>query len=700
MRRHPLTVDDLWALPRVGGPVPSPDGKRVIVPVMTYSMEANEGTNRLWLVPATAKNAGAGGPKDSARALTDAEVSSSQPAWSPDGKRIAFIRKPGEPHKKGSGPKHHDKPQLYLMSLEGGEPERLTDLPLGAADPRWFPDGKRIAFTSQVYRDARTLKATEKRAKEIDDNPVKARVSEDRVYRYWDHWLTDETVHHIFMLDLETREITDLIPSSKRMFDPDSPSGQYRISPDGKEIAYCACRSNPPYNKFLWGIYKVAVPARTGARAGKITEITPSYAAFAFVPIYSPDGRYLLYGMMREDDFYADRVRLVAYNRRTRKHTVLTEEWDSSAKSWAFDEGGSKVFITADVAGRTGIYALNFKAALAKPGSVKPRELVRGGVFSSVQIAGKRIFTTLNSIRAPHEVVTCSLTGKNFTSVTGFTIPRMRQRELCEVEEEIFLGAEGDPVQMYVLYPPGVKAPAADRGLSKKLPLVHMIHGGPHGTFSDEWHWRWNAMAIAAPGYLVALVNFHGSTGFGEKFTKSLLGSWGDQPYTDIINATDRLIERGLVDRKKMAITGGSYGGYLVSWIATQTDRFAAIVNHAGVCDFQTQYASDVTHGRARAMGGEPWKNVEGLDRYNPMRHAKGFKTPMLVIHGEKDYRVPSDQGLEIYGVHKAMKIPARLVLYPDENHWVLKPQNSRLWYNEFLSWLDRWIGKGRRKRR
>jgi dipeptidyl aminopeptidase/acylaminoacyl peptidase len=193
-------------------------------------------------------------------------------------------------------------------------------------------------------------------------------------------------------------------------------------------------------------------------------------------------------------------------------------------------------------------------------------------------------------------------------------------------------------------------------------------------------------------------VNFHGSTGFGEKFTRSILGRWGDQPYDDIMAATDRLISRGLVEPERMAITGGSYGGYLVSWIASQSDRFAAIVNHAGVSDFQTQYASDVTHGRARSMGGEPWDNMEGLDRYNPMRYAKGFHSPMLVIHGEKDYRVPSDQGLEIYGVYKAMNLPARLVCYPDENHWILKPQNSRHWYGEVLSWLDRWLGKAKKK--
>jgi dipeptidyl aminopeptidase/acylaminoacyl peptidase len=278
------------------------------------------------------------------------------------------------------------------------------------------------------------------------------------------------------------------------------------------------------------------------------------------------------------------------------------------------------------------------------------------------------------------------------TRITSFTDEVMKGVEVPRVEDIRFTGAEGDEVQMFLLLPPGERMPAKSAKRKKKWPLVHMIHGGPHGSFPDGWHWRWNAAVFGSPGYAVAIVNFHGSTSFGEAFTSSILGRWGDQPYADILAATDHLLKMGIVDRKRMAVTGGSYGGYLVSWIASQTDRFACIVNHAGVADFQTQYASDVTHGRARSMGGEPWKDVEGLDRYNPMRYAAGFRSPMLVIHGEKDYRVPSDQGLEIYGVYKAMKLPARLVLYPDECHWVLKPQNSRHWYGEVLGWLRRWL--------
>jgi len=694
-----LTVEDLWALPRVGAPAPSPDGTRVVVPVTTYSMETDEGTTRLWLIPSGAKGAGVGGAKDPARALTTADASSGQPSWSPDGARLVFVRKPGGAKADGTrktGPVHVDQPQLYILPLDGGEPERLTDLPLGAADPRWFPDGKRIAFLTSVFADAPTLEQTAKRAKERQEDRVKVCVTEDRIYRYWDRWLTDGKFHHLFILDLETREMVDLIPGSRRWFDLDDPTGQYRIAPDGREIAFSACRTEPPYDPALWGVFTVEVPARIHAdsKPGKLAALTDDYPADAIRPVYSPDGRWIVFGMQREYDFYADKVRLVAYERKTRKHSVLTEDWRLSAMNWTFGEDSRVIYFAAEVEGRIGLYTLDLHAAVESPRAAPPREIIRGGSFTAPQVAQGRIFATRSSLREPPEVVACDLGGKGLRAVTAFTRPLMKGILLSEVEEATFKGADDEPVQMFLLYPPGERVGDRARRTAKRWPLVHMMHGGPHATFPDDWHFRWNAQAHAAPGYLVALVNFHGSTGWGQEFTASILGRWGDQPYRDIMAATDYLIERGLVDPARMAATGGSYGGYLASWIASQTDRFACIINHAGVSDFQGQYASDVTQGRRRSLGGEPWENLAGMDRFNPMRYASGFRSPMLVIHGEKDYRVPAAQGIGIYNVYKAMRLPARLVYFPDENHWVLKPQDSRYWYGEVLSWLKRWLGE------
>jgi dipeptidyl aminopeptidase/acylaminoacyl peptidase len=679
MAGRAMTVEDLWAIPRVGSPIPSPDGAQAVVPVTGWSLETNEATTRLWLV------GGRNGRRGAARVLTAAESSAGQPAWSPDGRRLAFIRRPGAA--KNNTPRHPLQPQLYVMNVYGGEPERLTDLPLGAADPRWLPDGRRVAFLAPVFGRAPSIEKTEKLAKEREAEPVKAIVTEDRVYRHWDRYLTDGKVHHIFVLDLETRELVDLIPRSQRWFGLMEPSGNYRISPDGREVAFSACRTTPPHDPMLWGVFVVPV-----GRPGAERLITGDHPAGCHRPVYSPDGRWIVYGMQREFDFYADKVRLVAYDRHARTHSVMTEEWDGSATGWTFGEDPRFLYFGSEVDARTAIFRLDVASAVRDPKRSPPRELARGGWYGEPHVAGGRIFCTLDSLRQPPEAITLGLDGGGPKRLTSFTAPALRGVELCRVEDIRFPGAEGHKVQMFVLHPPGAR-----RG---PMPLVHMIHGGPHGAFGDQWHWRWNPHLFASPGYRVAMVNFHGSTSWGQEFTASILGRWGDQPYRDVMAATDLLIERGLADPRRMAAAGGSYGGYLVSWIASQTDRFACLVNHAGVCDLQSQYASDVTQGRQRSMGGEPWDRIEGMDRWNPMRYARGFKSPMLVLHGERDYRVPYTLGLEIYNVYKAMKLPARLAVYPDENHWILKPRNSRHWYGEVLGWLRRWLGKRVRARR
>jgi dipeptidyl aminopeptidase/acylaminoacyl peptidase len=707
MSRHPLTVEDLWSLPRVGDPAPSPDGSRVVVPVTTSSMETNEGASRLWLVPAE------GGPP---QPLTSAEASSDSPAWSPDGTRLVFLRKPGGP--KGNGAdgrvRFPDQPQVYLLPLAGGEPERLTDLPLGALDPQWFSNGRRIAFLAPVLADAPTPDGTAELLQRREEDPVKAMVTEDRLYRFWDHWLVDGKVLHVFVLDLDAGVLLDLTPTSTRWFGFMEPKGKFRIAPDGAEIAFEATCSEPPHDPLRWGVFRVKVPAeiRQHTKAGKTSLISRRRDGQAYRPVYSPDGRWIVYGLQRELDYYADRVRLVAYDRRTKERVVLTEAWDASAGGWTFGAAADVLVLNAEVAGRMGLFALDLAAAWRDPAASPPRELARGGWFGDPLPAGGRIFLSRSSLQKPPEVGSLAEDGTGWRWLTDFSGPALDGITLSSVDELSVNGADGDAVQVYLVFPPGIR-PGGDTAGEQALrprrngrrpapgpwPLVHMIHGGPHGAFGDQWHWRWNPHLFAAPGYVVALVNFHGSTGWGEDFTASIHGRWGDQPYRDVMAATDELVRRGLADPERLAATGGSYGGYLVSWIAGQTDRFACLVNHAGVSDFQTQFGSDVTRGWRRAFGGEPWDGLEAVDQYNPMRHASGFASPMLVLHGERDFRVPAGQGLQIYNVYKAKGRPARLVYFPDENHWILKPQNSRLWYREVLGWLERWLGPGEARR-
>ena len=651
---RPLTADDLWNVPRVGAPVPSPDGTLLAVAVTTYDLEKNQGRGRIWLVPARAK---AGEP----RALTSSDVSSAEPAFSPDGKRLAFTR-------KGDG----GKPQIHVMPLDGGEAQKLTDLPLGVFDPTWLPDGSGIVFGTMLIKGHLTPEATKAEIERREKDPVKAHVTEDRLFRFWDNWLTTGEVPHLFLLDLSSNSLRDLMPDSTSWFDWMDPSGHYDVSPDGKEIAYGGIFFDESRSLVRTAIFTAPVAG------GDPTCLTSDHPADDMRPRYTPDGKSIVYGMQHDPYFYADRVRLMRYDRGSRAHAPLLDSWDLSPTHWEFAADGT-LFIEAEENGRVCGFAL-------KAGG-QPQRVVEGGSIGGLAPAANgRVAFTLQTLSQPPEIHSAPAAGGAAQRMTRFTDAAMEKVSLGEVRELQFEGAYGESVQMFVVLPPGWQS-------GKKYPLVQVIHGGPHGISADAFHFRWNGQLFAAPGYVAALVNFQGSTSWGQDFAKRIQGGWGDRPYDDVMKATDVLIASGLVDETRMAAAGGSYGGYMASWIEGHTDRFKCIVNHAGVYDLMAQYASDVTQGRAQSMGGEPWDGIETIDKWNPARYAKGFTTPMLVIHGEKDYRVPVTQGLECYGVLKAKGVPARLVYFPDENHWVLKPRNSLLWYREVLGWLKRWLG-------
>jgi len=655
---RPLTAEELWKVRRVGAPVPTPNGAAIVVPVTIYDVQANKGLSRLWFLPVDGT---------APRPLTSEEHSSSGPAISPEGSKLCFIRGQGE-----------EKPQLHIMPLDGGEAECLTDFPLGVLDPKWFPDGRRVAFVAMLLKDAPTVEGTreleEKRAKD----PVKVHITEDRLYRYWDRWLTAGETPHLFVIDLATRAITDLTPEGVGWFDFMEPSGQYDIAPDGEEIVFAANSSKPPHHLLRWAVYTVPTSGKGGVLC-LTPEGTPKGAADCSRPRYSPDGKSILYGMQRDPFFYADKIRLVRYGRAAGTHTVLTEEWDRSPSVWEFTQDGTLILEVED-RGRVNLFAM-------PSGGGAPRLVRDGGTVSGLRVGRDgRAYFTHQTISAPPEAASCRADGSDFRKLTGFNDALMSGIALGEVREMEFAGADGHTVQMYVVLPPGFDP-------KKKWPLVHVIHGGPHGIAADNFHFRWNPQAFAAPGYVVATVNFHGSTSWGQEFAACIQGGHGDKPFTDIMKATDTLLETGFIDQRRMAAAGGSYGGYLTCWIAGNTDRFACLVNHAGVFDLLTEYASDVTQGRHQAYGGEPWDKLEAIDRWSPARFARGFVSPMLVIHGERDYRVPHTQALAVYNIYKAKGVDARLVFFPDENHWVLKPQNSLVWNHEVHAWLRRYLG-------
>ncbi len=653
-----LTPEALWQLPRVGAPVPAPDGSFLIVPVTTFDLDANKGTTRLYQMEMDGS---------SPRPLTAEGATASAPTASPDGSQLAFLRKAGDP----------EYDQLHVMPLDGGEARAVTQLPLGAFGARWLPSGDALIVGGWVYKDAPTLDATAERAKDAKDAPVQAHVTEDRICRFWDHWLTDGKVPHLFHVDLTTGECRDLTPESTRWFDWMDPAQDFDVAPDGLEVAFAADVSESPHKRLRWAIFTVPVAG------GPVRCLTPEHPADAVRPRYDPTGRYLVYGMQEEWDFYADRMRLVLRQRQSGCECILTEQWDRSAAGWEWSPDGKHIVFQAEDRGRTDLYTV------APDCEDLPRKIRRGGNITGARPTATGFATHVHhALTEPPEVWRAPLGGGEAERLTRLSEPVVQSLALGEVEEIEVQGAGGTPIQAFVVYPPEF-----DR--ARQWPLVHLIHGGPHGIFGDQFHFRWNAQAFAAQGYVVACVNFHGSTSFGQDFTASILGAWGDKPLADIEAVTDSLIERGFIDSERMAVAGGSYGGYLTAWITTQTQRYACAVCHAGVFNLDSMYASDITQGRARSMGGEPWVDPAAIHRFSPAAHTAGLQTPTLVIHGELDYRVPLTQGLELYGILKAKGVPARLVHYPDENHWILKPQNSLHWYGEVFAWLKRYLGAG-----
>jgi dipeptidyl aminopeptidase/acylaminoacyl peptidase len=655
--KRPMTVEDLWKMQRIGTPALSPDGRRVAFTVTAFSMDDNKGNSDLWLVPYE------GGEP---RRLTYNEGSNGSPAWGPDGNRLAFVSKRGE----------NDKPQIYLLSLEGGEAVPLTDLPIGVQDPKWFPDGRRIAFIASTWPDLNDdVEALKKRIEELEEDKVKVKISETRLVRYWDHYLTDGRIPHIFVVDVETGKVQDLMAGSRQLMSFWSVGGSWDISPDGSEIVYAADSVGPPYRSLNYDIY--TIPAGGGEPRNR----TSDNPAFDTEPSYSPDGRFILFGRNRRVEVAPDFTRLARIDRHTGEVMELALQLDAQPGGWKVTPDGDRVLFHAQDRGKTHLYDMPIMGG-------RPRIVVRGKTTGGVDVGPQgRLVYRLESITSPAELMAANLSGGKPRPLTAMNAERLAELDLGTVEDVTFTGASGDDVQMFVILPPGF-----DPG--KKWPLLHLVHGGPHGAWRDAFHYRWNAALFASPGYVAAAVNFHGSTGSGQKFAESILGAHGGLPFTDIMKATDSLRKRGYIDHRRMAAVGGSYGGYLVSWILGHTNRFAALISHAGVYDLMGQFASDWTWGRPNNYGAAPWTNPGRVDRWSPSRFASSFKTPTLVIHGEKDYRVPYTQGLNLYGVLAGKGVPSRLVIFPDENHWILKPQSARVWWGEVFSWLDRYIAE------
>ena len=640
-----ITPQDLWNMARVGQPEHIPGAFACVVPVMRYD-DDGEPSSVIHRVDRDG----------SSRALTSSERNASSPTPSPDGTRMAFISKNGDDHA-----------QVHVMHLDGGEATAVTTLPLGAKYATWVPSKNSLIVVAPLLRGFPTLEDTEAERDRRGDkkHPV---ITEDRVYRHWKRWLAGDSINHLFRVDLEDGMTHHLTQGLDRLIDIDDASNALAVSPDGRTIIFTLDAADEPWERIRFSLHTLPVAG------GDIFRLKTGDASQQMRPRVTPDGNTLVYGVQYEDDYYADHVRIVAHHLPTGTETVLTNDWDRSAGEWE-PIGDDGIVFQAEDEGHVRIFTLPLEGGTPTPQTST-------GSNSGPRVGLDCYWHRTESMHRPPEVAfTC---GGHTSIVTSFNDDLLGELDMRPAEELRFKGSNDVPIQAFVVTPP-------DFDRDRTWPLLHNVHGGPHNGVMDAWHWRWNPQVMAAAGHVVVSVNFHGSSSFGDAFTRSIRGAWGDMPYRDIDAATDHMISLGYVDEDSMAVAGGSYGGYLVSWITTQTDRYKASICHAGVTDLLGQWASDHTAGREYAVGGVPWEDMDAVERWSPLAHTHEIVTPTLVIHGELDYRVVIDQGLSLYGILKAKGVPARLVYYADEGHWIEKRDNALVWWDEFNGWLDRW---------
>ncbi len=654
---HPFSARDMVAMERLGDPQPSPDGKWVVFTRRTWNAETNETTTNLWIVAIS------GGEP---RRLTASKGPDTGPRWSPDGETIAFLSS-----RSGSS-------QIWTIDPLGGEALQRTTFPVDVDNIQWSPDGARLAFTAEVYPDCPDLKCTASRDKEKDADPVKARTYTSLPFRHWDSW-EDGKRSHIFVWPLKGGDPIDLMKRA----DADSPTKpfggteEFAWSPDGKEMAFTAKITRDAAWSTDLNIHLAATDG-SGFRS-----VTSGNRAVDTQPAWSPDGRTLAYLAMTRPGFEADRQRVMLYDNATGQSRALTESWDRSAQSLLWSRDGRTLFVTADDTARVKIFAVPVSGG-------EPRVVVGEHHNSAPALAGRdRLVFTQDSLTNPAEVFTCRANGSDFRALTKVNAARVAEAEMSKPEEFWFVGAQADRVHGWILKPVGFRP-------GRKYPVAFLIHGGPQGTWDDHFHYRWNPQAYAGAGYVTVTIDFHGSTGYGQSFTDAIREDWGGKPYEDLMKGLDHVIATNdYVDGGRVCALGASFGGYMVNWIAGRTDRFKCLVSHDGEFDEKgSYYTTEELWFPEWEFGGTPWENKALYERFSPSEYVQNWKTPMLVIHGALDFRLPETEGFSVFTALQRRGVPSKFLYFPDENHWVQKSKNSLLWHETVLGWLDQWLGR------
>jgi dipeptidyl aminopeptidase/acylaminoacyl peptidase len=693
--KRPMTIDDLFRFKRVGDPQISPGGRLVVYVVGSVDLGANSISSTLWLAPTD---------KGEHRELTNTTKKDRHPRWSPDGKHILF-----ESNRSGEN-------QLWIIDLGGGEARQLTTISTEASNGIWSRDGKHIAFVSAVYPEYsdKPFKESDalnkKRKEEIEKSPVKAKVFKRLFYRHWDSYVEDKR-QHLFVMNVPTpsasagvSEPKDVTPGDRDAYPTSntfSTGDNFTFSPDGEYLVFTAV----PAKDEAWSTnYEICrVPIEGGSKEWET--LTKDNEAADSGPVFSPDGRQLAYRAQKRSGFEADKWELMvadcdssgAFKGKPRSVSgELTGKGDLSVDDYAWGEfgrpGNYNLVFSADENGAKPLFQVfPFAAPQEKAVVYFGGPGAKGNLSASRE--GKQIAYTIAFMNQPPEVETC---GSDLRNAIVHRLSHANDKLLAELDlsrpESVKVKVEGGEMQMWVLKPPGFDA-------AKKWPLAYLVHGGPQGAWEDGWSFRWCPQLWAAQGYVVALPNPRGSTGFGQKFVDEISGDWGGKCFDDLMKGVDYLEKLPYLDKERMAAAGASFGGYMMDWFQGNTTRFKTLITHCGVYNFESMYSlTDELWFDEWEHGGPPWgPNRKSYEKHSPHRYAKNFKTPMLIIHNDLDFRVPVSQGHELFTTLQRLRIPSKFINFPDEGHWVLKPKNSEYWHQVVFAWLKKYVPPGGR---
>jgi dipeptidyl aminopeptidase/acylaminoacyl peptidase len=650
-----FTVEDLLKVRRVGDPQVSPNGKRVAFTIGDVNYDQNKVITQIYVMQIDG-----GGLKQ----LTSGAASSTAPRWSPEGKRIAFVT---------SG-------QVWTMEDDGDNKDQVTKISTSAAAPVWSPDGKWIAFTSEVHPDCSDDDCNKKKDEAAENSKVKAHITTRLLFRHWDEW-RDVKRTHVFVVSSKGGTARDLTPG-----DFDSPpyaaaSGvDFAFSPDSKELAYVR---NPDKVEAISTNSDIYVLPLSG---GAARNITLSNRGYDVGPIFTRDGRNIIYRSQATAGFEADRWRLMSYNRMTGVSTEVAKKFDLQVEEIVLSPDGNYAYFIAGERGQLPVFRVPL-------GGAEPQKMVPNVSASGLQITpdGKSLVFAHSTMAMPAEIFRADIDEGTATPLTSANNSLMAPFGLRKAEEVEWTGALGKKIHGFIVKPPNFDP-------NRKYPLAVIIHGGPQSAFNDSWGYRWNPQVWANNGYIAFLPNPRGSTGYGQQFVNEITADWGGKAYTDIMNGVADVLRRNsFIDKNRIGAAGASYGGYMINWIEGHNNdprfRFKVLVSHDGVYNLESMYgATEELWFTDWEFKGTPWTNPMMYARWSPSKFVKNFKTPILIIHSELDYRVPFGEGLQLFTAAQRMGVDSKLLVFPDEGHWVLKPQNSQLWYHTVLDWMDKYL--------